>query len=306
MEKVAANSSFSKVPYINLTAKMPSLVSKISRSLACRCARWSSSTDQISYATSTLSSRSWSKLQHRSITRTGTSFLEKSLGLDSYCLLPKKLFRLHGPDSVHLLQGLITNNITKISSTGKDAIFCAFLSPQGRVLFDAFIYAENTTSFIVETDAAVSVDAAAHIKKYMMRSKLKLEPLEDQVWQAWGPTSTSIWEQDSNPTGSDVYIPRNGISDIGCKDPRHKSLGIRFVSTDGTFLFTLANLPPSFTQESYDTYLHTRILLGIPEGSHDFIWGQSLPLESNLDSLSGGISELTKSISKRDAILAKS
>lgn len=95
------------------------------------------------------------KIQSRLIT--GASFLKSSLGSDNYCQISSKsLFRIQGPDSNKLLQGLITNNMTKIDKGG-DALFCAFLSNTGRILYNPLTsglmhsYTPKTKALILST-----------------------------------------------------------------------------------------------------------------------------------------------------------
>ena len=47
-------------------------------------------------------------------------------------------------------------------------------------------------------------------------------------------------------------------------------------------------LPSAFTEASAEEYTLRRILYGIPEGIDDLFAGASLPLESNMDYMSGG------------------
>ena len=161
-------------------------------------------------------------------------------------------------------------------------------------MFDTFIYPENkktifTPSFIVETDPSVNQDWLKHVSKYVLRSKIKIQDCsqEYQVWQAWGDSSRLLHghcvPKDAKlfPPGS--LIAKENHYSIGCKDPRHSELGIRFLSPMGV----TPRLPLSYNQVPWEQYELLRMLLGIPEGHKNFIMGQSLPLESNLDYLSG-------------------
>jgi folate-binding protein YgfZ len=53
-------------------------------------------------------------------------------------------------------------------------------------------------------------------------------------------------------------------------------------------LIYLAGFHSNYNKVSIECYNIHRTLLGIPEGPEDYISGQSLPLESNLDYLNGG------------------
>ena len=111
---------------------------------------------------------------------------------------------------------------------------------KGRMLMDAFIFPDNkaigngTPTFIVDVDTAHATALEEHLKRYILRSKVQLRKTNHSVIQAWGPTCTKLWgnyipEKHTRglPTGS--IVPRVGFTDIGCRDPRHAELGLRFL-----------------------------------------------------------------------------
>ena len=111
---------------------------------------------------------------------------------------------------------------------------------KGRMLMDAFIFPDNkaigngTPTFIVDVDTAHATALEEHLKRYILRSKVQLRKTNHSVIQAWGPTCTKLWgnyipEKHTRglPTGS--IVPRDGFTDIGCRDPRHAELGLRFL-----------------------------------------------------------------------------
>ena len=54
---------------------------------------------------------------------------QQILKQDTLIQLPKSLYRIHGTDAVKFLQGLVTNQMTKIEKGG-EAMLAAFLNPQ--------------------------------------------------------------------------------------------------------------------------------------------------------------------------------
>ncbi|KAJ3099593.1 Iron-sulfur clusters incorporation protein [Phlyctochytrium planicorne] len=211
-------------------------------------------------------------------------------------MIPKRsVIEVEGRDAVKFLQGLITNQMAKIERGG-DGIVAAFLSAQGRVLYDAFIYPKNVgpsfphPSFLVECDAEAKDPLYKHLKKYLLRAKVTITDVSDaySVYQAWGPKATLHWQSfvqssvpKAIPPGSLVLKDR--FSDIGCGDPRHHELGVRFLLTKDCKL----PLPTSYTQVNVETYHARRMLLGIPEGASELFANTALPLESNFDLISG-------------------
>ncbi|KAI8913359.1 hypothetical protein EDD86DRAFT_235366 [Gorgonomyces haynaldii] len=195
----------------------------------------------------------------------------------------RKLLRVSGQDATKLLQGLVTNQIERIQNGG-DGLLACFLTPQGRILFDSFIYPErdvleskNTPSYLIDVNQDLFQTARDHLTKYKLRSKLVIEPVDKYIIQQWGPKterlSGSVVQETHLPHGS--IIPRDKFYHIGCKDPRHPSLGIRFVDD---------KLPTSFSEQPLDVYERMRVSLGIAEGT-ELVNG--LPLESNLDLMNG-------------------
>ncbi|KAI8619070.1 hypothetical protein BC830DRAFT_1165662 [Chytriomyces sp. MP71] len=201
-----------------------------------------------------------------------------------------------GADAVRFLQGLVTNQMSRVERGG-DAIFSAFLSAQGRVLYDAFIHPRNQGSdfprpeFLIDCDARAVSPLLAHLKKYKLRAKVSLDDVSSAfaVHQAWGSHSASLWTRYLHPDSgkglpAGTILPKDRFVDIGCKDPRHPTaMGVRYIVPTGS----KANLPASFADVSEHEYDVHRVMNGIPEGIDDFFPLLSLPLESNLDLMAG-------------------
>lgn len=233
--------------------------------------------------------------------RSTSSIAAAFASTDGFCRLPARfLYRLQGPDTVRLLQGLVTNNMATLEHGG-DAFFCAFLSANGRVLFDAFVYPENTAStfsqtrdaFIIETDQRCKDVLKRHIDKYILRYKVKCEAADDlAVWQCFGPSAKTLWAKRASLNNASLHnaslnappqIDSFSLSRIGCRDPRHEHLGARFLLPADT----QPALPHSFVQVNSSEYHLFRMIQGIPEGASDFLYEVALPLESNLDFMAG-------------------
>ncbi|KAK9695322.1 ccr4 associated factor [Basidiobolus ranarum] len=190
------------------------------------------------------------------------------------------VLEIHGDDTLKFLQGMITNNMSHIASGG-DGFFTAFLAPNGRVLYDAFIYPKNqgldfsSPKYLIECSSEVAKDLLKHIKKYVLRSKVKIQDVSQEynVWNLWGPKSNDIL------TGGSIL---KEIGDIRCKDTRSPGFGTRvLLPSNQTF-----PLPLDFKELPSREYTVRRILHGIPEGPELFV-GASLPLESNFDYMNG-------------------
>ncbi|CCX12073.1 hypothetical protein FPQ18DRAFT_282602 [Pyronema domesticum] len=167
----------------------------------------------------------------------------------------RHLLRLSGPDTQKFLHSLTTANILTFSGC---LLHTAFLSPQGRVLFDTFIYPRGDNEYLLETDRPVEL--LQHLKRYKMRSKFTMEAVGDiSVRATWGS---------GVPTTAAEFA-----------DPRAEGFGLREV----------IEAPATEDQEALKSYKLHRILHGLPEGAEEIIPGSALPMESNFDLSKGGI-----------------
>ncbi|KAI9594077.1 hypothetical protein BDF19DRAFT_134803 [Syncephalis fuscata] len=230
---------------------------------------------------------------------TGNSVYTDHFLQNRFATVPNRAFlQLSGEDTAKFLQGLITNNMSNIA-TGGDGFNAVFLTPQGRVLSEVFIYPRNRgvafphPVFLIDCPSAQRDILLAHLRKYRLRSKVTIEPIEDYtVSSVWGPATSQLWwrhhsiqntEAAKWPAGQ--LIKQNGIgfADIGMLDCRATGMGYRVVTHKEHPL----NLPSCFTELTSDDYNTWRILRGVTEGVDDFVSNQSLPLECNLDYMHG-------------------
>ncbi|BFZ64322.1 ccr4 associated factor [Saitoella coloradoensis] len=186
----------------------------------------------------------------------------------------RKLIALWGLDASKFLNGLTTNHLPPAGST--EGLYNGFLTPQGRVLYDTFIYPASHSSqwtntanstdeaYFIEVDANAHADLQLHLKRYKLRAKCKIRSLEDEY------TVCTSWGLPSVPSYS-----------IGCVDPRAPEMGQRFVLP--------AEAKPEIDAEeaSVDQYTLRRYMQGVPEGMSEIFSGSALPLESCMDYMSG-------------------
>ncbi|CAO3702964.1 unnamed protein product [Rhizopus stolonifer] len=200
-----------------------------------------------------------------------------------YCAIPNRsLIELEGVDTAKFLQGLITNHMPKISPGG-DGFYTSFLTPQGRMLYDTFIYPVNVgvnfphPKYLLDIPSNAKDTMIRHLKRYILRSKVKVRDCKDfQLWHVWGHL------QKTNPE----LIPKR-ISDVGCMDPRLNGFGYRALFPVNQDVKQAIHEFGDFEELSSDEYTIRRLLHGLPEGTDD-IWPEiSLPLESNFDYMNG-------------------
>lgn len=166
-------------------------------------------------------------------------------------LLPNRsVIAVSGEDAREFLQGLITNDIRKV--TADTPIFAAILTPQGKFLYDFFII-EHHGKLFLDVAKATRAELVKRLTMYKLRSKVDIAELSwMQVAVAWG--------------NSDI------AGEVKFTDPRLSALGVRVL---GSVLKAEAN----------DAYEHHRISLGVPEGGRDLESNDSFPMQWAYDKL---------------------
>lgn len=188
-------------------------------------------------------------------------------------LAERGVLAISGEPARDFLQGLITNDIQKVSPSR--AIYGALLTPQGKFLHDFFIV-EHKDRFLLDCNAERMPDLIKRLTMYRMRSKVEITDESDK-WDVGA--MLPVGEMDAPGTTKTRF---DGVSYV---DPRHAGLGertIRLVDEDDTF-------PADVAQQDKNRadYEAVRIALGIPETGKDLIADKSMPLESGFDELHG-------------------
>lgn len=198
----------------------------------------------------------------------------------SVAQLPRRsIVALEGRDTLKFLQGSVTNNVVALEDAHKngtparDAFYTAFLTPQGRIIADSFLYLLPDTpepSLLMEVDEKIASDLLKFIRRFKLRSKVKITDVSSEwdVYQAWGPNAQG-----------DL-----GDAALAFRDVRTPDMGWRILARAG------AEAPVPGTPVSFDEYTVHRMLNGVPEGADELVNGSSLPLESCIDYMHGGTS----------------
>lgn len=168
----------------------------------------------------------------------------------------RKIVKVEGTDKYSFLQGLITNDINKVD---KAPIYTAFLSAQGKFLFDFFICKINETFYLTPEKNGIE-NFIKKLKIYKLRSDVQIELLE-----SWSIYADLYMEQ--APTN----LQENHIRFL---DPRDKRMGGLILSSE--------NIDSTGTMGDYDL---KRINLCIPDGSRDMPVDKAIILENRLDEL---------------------
>lgn len=167
-------------------------------------------------------------------------------------LTDRSAFRIDGSEARHFLHNLLTADI-EVLKPG-EATYTALLTPQGKILFDVFVY-DAGAAFLVDCSASQKADFIKRLTFYKLRAKVSIVDLTDY----------------------DVGVaPQMPPQQLRYRDPRSPEMGWRFFLPPGT-------LP---TAAGYD---EVRIDVGLADTDADLGSGEFFPHEANLDQL-GGVS----------------
>lgn len=161
-------------------------------------------------------------------------------------LTDRALLSVSGAEARTFLQGLITNDVEKL--TPDRPIYTALLTPQGKILFDFFIF-DVDGALVLDVNVLQREAMQRRLTMYRLRAKVDIAPRDDlAIIASWGPGAEA-------------------------SDPRHPELGARTIVKGGTVAGS-------------DDYLAHRLRLGIPEGL-DFGQDHMFALDADLDELHG-------------------
>jgi len=188
-----------------------------------------------------------------------------------FSLLPhRSVIAVGGPDRVEFLQGLISNDATKVAP-GR-AVWAALLTPQGRFLNDMFVVDGGNDTLLLETERERAAGLARKLAMYKLRSKVTVDDRGDalEVAVAFGPDAAKA-------------LPIAGT--MSYVDPRLPELGLRVIAPAGDAAAALQ--AQGFAAAPAHVYDALRLVLGVPDGSRDLPVEKALLLESGFDELHG-------------------
>jgi tRNA-modifying protein YgfZ len=156
---------------------------------------------------------------------------------------------ISGADCFNFLQGLITNDITKIQKDESKLLYALMLTPQGKFLYDFFLHAKDGNIYL-DHHARFTQEILNKMKFYKLRSQVELSVSDYKV----------------------VFSETNFDQDIFFDDPRSSALGYRGYLAD-VAQFDLEN-------GIYEKIIYDNI---IPEPHQDMEQNKSFPIEFAMD-----------------------
>ncbi|MHA1153091.1 MAG: CAF17-like 4Fe-4S cluster assembly/insertion protein YgfZ [Alphaproteobacteria bacterium] len=191
------------------------------------------------------------------------------------------LLRIAGPDARSFLQGMVSNDVTKVGP--ERAIWSAFLTPQGKFLHEFFMTEEpGAVSLLLDCEAARLDDLRGRLARYRLRAKIELTDVsaDHAVAAIFGE---GVLKALGLPAEVGVAKPFGG--GVAYVDPRLAGLGARAVLPRAAARDALEGAGiASATLADYDSL---RIGLGVPDGSRDLEVERSPLLENGFDELHG-------------------
>jgi len=186
------------------------------------------------------------------------------------------LIKIDGPDARAFLQGLVSQDMQRVSP--HQAVYSAFLSPQGKFLFDFFCF-EMDGTIILDCEAERCSDFFKRLSMYKMRSKVELSDVSDDYQIFAVMSAASAFDLMDQPRGTATPF----ASGVAFVDPRLKDMGCRAVLKKGDKALTFAGL----SSGEIDDYESNRITLGLADGSRDMSVDKALLLENGFEELDG-------------------
>ena len=168
----------------------------------------------------------------------------------------RKLIEIKGKDAKKFLQGILTNDVElSISSI----IYSGILTPQGKYLFDFFVWGLDQETFLIDIDLARVDDLKKILSMYRLRSNVLISDLESEVIVGLGKSSS-----------------------IGFRDPRNPQLGWRNLENKNS-----ETSNPELLENILLESERRRIQFSIPKYGYELIPNESYILEMGFERLNG-------------------
>lgn len=197
----------------------------------------------------------------------------------SIFLEKRGLIGVSGEEATSFLQGLISNDVTKVGDNR--AIYSALLTPQGKFLYDFFIF-QMDDGLVIDCEADRLDEFKRKLSMYKLRSKVELADLSDQF---------KVFALIGDDVAGDLGIEKaEGVatayqSGIAYMDPRLSAAGARIVLPADQSETALRE--SGFETGTLEDYESLRLKLGLPDGSRDMEIDKAILLENGFKELHG-------------------
>ncbi len=175
--------------------------------------------------------------------------------MSTYYLNYRGIVQVSGKDAPGFLQNLTSNDIKKLEE--KKLIYSLLLSPQGKILYDFFIFRLGD-DFYLDCHKEYAQEIVRKLSAYILRSDVKVESQPHFL----------------------VYVSQDQLTPYCYADPRNSEIGFRGYATSINELAKFA-----LEDEVLDEYTKKRLMLLIPEFGCDFTSGEFFALDLGMDKI---------------------
>ena len=172
----------------------------------------------------------------------------------------RSIVEVSGPESRPFLQGLVTNDVMRVSAL--TSVYAALLTPQGKIIYD-FLLAGAPDGVRLDCHKDHAAELIARLKKYRLRAKLAIT--------------------DASAGLAVVALPSPAPSAVA--DPRLAALGYRAIIPNSELETWTQSLGIVLGNDT--GYHEARIKLGVPDSRSDIPPETCFPLDCNFEELHG-------------------
>lgn len=172
------------------------------------------------------------------------------------------LIAVSGEERATFLQGLITSDIYKLSDD--TARRTGFLNPQGKYLFDAFVY-QSEGRILLDVHESKAAGLLDHLQRYILRSKVTVQNVSDvlSVAALWNESGADITD---NPLDGRAYV-----------DSGNAGIGLRVIDTHARLSSAVQGLS---NVGNADDYFRHRLSCGVCDpvedlSDEDLFWAET-------------------------------
>lgn len=194
----------------------------------------------------------------------------------------RAILHLTGADTRQLLQGLITQNMDKVSVA--TAAYGCLLTPQGKFLVDFFLV-QIGEDILLDCPKSLAALLFQKLRLYKLRANVKITDISDD----W--TTGMIWgDVQYGPAGQMMGLGSGSSLAVAYNDPRLPALGLRLLAPNRDIVQALNHFDcPAVNPANFEAH---RLALGLPNSGPlasgaDMISEKTFPLDCNLDQLNG-------------------
>ncbi|MBV8121471.1 MAG: folate-binding protein YgfZ [Alphaproteobacteria bacterium] len=197
----------------------------------------------------------------------------------SFALLDDRgILAVGGPDRRAFLQGLISNDVGKVSADR--GCYAALLTAQGKYLHD-FSIIEHSGALLLDGELARLADLRRRLSIYRMRAKVTLEEQPDLgVAAVFGKEALAVLDLPAEPGAARIFA--GGVAFV---DPRLTALGVRCILP--RHIACSALVEAGLVETGFEAFDRLRLKLGVADGSRDLVLEKSILLEAGFDELNG-------------------